>query len=416
MRPTNDQLLSERVRLFTFHDDTFGYSPNAAQYARDGFYHTGITILMKCRFCNIIFNSNRYTEITNEIHRENSPDCPLMRGFYCGNIPRDSLEIPTYYYDYRDLQEVDPVYYNYRRTLEEELEGATGERRIFDNGHDVADDGIYTISDLSTPAISDLLASNRTNDQLAAITGIDAETEEPREVLQSILDYRREIRGLYSNPIREIQAEVEMSNQDNDRQPSTSNRRVTIQPSKVEPKPKRTRVVNKGIINKRRKFYKPAHKEMRSFDARLSTFVSWPITNIAQPIALAEAGFLFTGKADHVKCYYCDLTVRDWEDKENPWVVHSYFSPKCNYLYIKRGQLFVDSVKKPSQILPISSAPEPTKDEGRYTCKICMEKEIGTVFVPCDHSVACVDCTVQIEQCPICKSEISHIVRMKMID
>jgi len=44
-------------------------------------------------------------------------------------------------------------------------------------------------------------------------------------------------------------------------------------------------------------------------------------------------------------------------------------------------------------------------------CKICMDAEINTVFLPCGHMVACLTCTKDIKQCPVCRQEISQTVR-----
>jgi len=45
-------------------------------------------------------------------------------------------------------------------------------------------------------------------------------------------------------------------------------------------------------------------------------------------------------------------------------------------------------------------------------CKICMDAEINTVFLPCGHLVACLTCTKDIKQCPVCRQEIAQTVRI----
>ncbi|XP_043927023.1 baculoviral IAP repeat-containing protein 8-like [Protopterus annectens] len=35
-------------------------------------------------------------------------------------------------------------------------------------------------------------------------------------------------------------------------------------------------------------------------------------------------------------------------------------------------------------------------------CKICMDKNICIVFIPCGHLVTCQSCAAAIEKCPIC--------------
>jgi hypothetical protein len=52
------------------------------------------------------------------------------------------------------------------------------------------------------------------------------------------------------------------------------------------------------------------------------------------------------------------------------------------------------------------------KDEDKryYECCICMDEEIGRIFLPCKHAVCCISCSKQISSCPICTSEIDEFV------
>lgn len=44
-------------------------------------------------------------------------------------------------------------------------------------------------------------------------------------------------------------------------------------------------------------------------------------------------------------------------------------------------------------------------------CKICMSEEVGVVFLPCGHLLACVYCASAISQCPLCRETIRGRVR-----
>ncbi|XP_060072902.1 baculoviral IAP repeat-containing protein 2-like [Ylistrum balloti] len=48
------------------------------------------------------------------------------------------------------------------------------------------------------------------------------------------------------------------------------------------------------------------------------------------------------------------------------------------------------------------------------TCKICLDKEVGMVFLPCGHLCACVTCAPAVQHCPICRCEIRGTVRTYM--
>jgi len=44
-------------------------------------------------------------------------------------------------------------------------------------------------------------------------------------------------------------------------------------------------------------------------------------------------------------------------------------------------------------------------------CKICMDGEVGIVFLPCGHLATCVNCAPNLEDCPVCRSAIKATVR-----
>lgn len=44
-------------------------------------------------------------------------------------------------------------------------------------------------------------------------------------------------------------------------------------------------------------------------------------------------------------------------------------------------------------------------------CKICMDEEVGVVFLPCGHLVTCVNCAPSLNDCPVCRQLIKATVR-----
>lgn len=44
-------------------------------------------------------------------------------------------------------------------------------------------------------------------------------------------------------------------------------------------------------------------------------------------------------------------------------------------------------------------------------CKICMNEEVGVVFLPCGHLLSCVQCAPAISMCPLCRETIRGRVR-----
>ena len=72
------------------------------------------------------------------------------------------------------------------------------------------------------------------------------------------------------------------------------------------------------------------------FEERLNTFTDWPHILPAEQ-SLAEAGFIFTGEGDTVKCVACDVRVREWESTDVPFEEHRKWSPDCTYLKMVKG-------------------------------------------------------------------------------
>ena len=48
------------------------------------------------------------------------------------------------------------------------------------------------------------------------------------------------------------------------------------------------------------------------------------------------------------------------------------------------------------------------------TCKICMDREIGVVFLTCGHLISCVQCAPALKDCPLCRQTIVGTVKTYM--
>jgi len=49
------------------------------------------------------------------------------------------------------------------------------------------------------------------------------------------------------------------------------------------------------------------------------------------------------------------------------------------------------------------------KIQDSFTCQCCADSAINTVFIPCGHLVCCSDCSKKVENCPLCRSDISQV-------
>uniref|UniRef100_A0A8C8RAG4 RING-type E3 ubiquitin transferase n=1 Tax=Pelusios castaneus TaxID=367368 RepID=A0A8C8RAG4_9SAUR len=187
----------------------------------------------------------------------------------------------------------------------------------------------------------------------------------------------------------------------------------------------------------------PEYPEMESEAMRLATFQNWPPYTELYPEQLARAGFFYTGQGDTVRCFYCDGSLRNWELGDDPWREHAKWFPRCEFLLQSRGREFVASIQDSyfnTLVFPVSfkwiflvdggcSGGEKIEETlsfcDRYVeqlrrlqeermCKVCMDKDVSIVFVPCGHLVVCAECAPSLRRCPICRTVIRGNVKTFM--
>lgn len=88
----------------------------------------------------------------------------------------------------------------------------------------------------------------------------------------------------------------------------------------------------------------PAHQSLVTAPARVKTFENWPTATGQSAETMADAGFFHIGRSDHVKCFYCDGGLRNWEPNDDPWFEHARWFPKCTYVVLSKGADYVQKV------------------------------------------------------------------------
>ncbi|XP_025070473.1 inhibitor of apoptosis protein-like [Alligator sinensis] len=85
---------------------------------------------------------------------------------------------------------------------------------------------------------------------------------------------------------------------------------------------------------------------------------------------------------------------------------------ECDPILYK--DLFVEKSMKYVPIEDISGLPmeeQLRRLQEERTCKVCMDKEVSIVFIPCGHLVVCKECAPSLRKCPICRGTIKGTVR-----
>ncbi|XP_025203222.1 baculoviral IAP repeat-containing protein 7-B-like [Melanaphis sacchari] len=166
------------------------------------------------------------------------------------------------------------------------------------------------------------------------------------------------------------------------------------------------------------------------------------------------------GHTDLLTCFYCGNTLSHWNETHEPWRVHVKWSKTCRYLLLKKGKSFGDMVdavdsdiinSKQLELFKLIDAQKNTlaldykmriqstkKHFGKITitntsnkiqenlfqklnhnsvpdcmmCKICCKEEIEVAIVPCGHAIACIECTLALEQCAICRISFTKLMRI----
>ena len=59
------------------------------------------------------------------------------------------------------------------------------------------------------------------------------------------------------------------------------------------------------------------------YSKRLETYKQYPTTSAVKADNLCNAGFLYEGIKDRVKCFWCDGALETWGKGDDPWVEHA---------------------------------------------------------------------------------------------
>lgn len=171
---------------------------------------------------------------------------------------------------------------------------------------------------------------------------------------------------------------------------------------------------------------KPAsYKQFVILEKRIASFKDWPVSIAQKPKELAEAGFFYTGKSDQTVCFQCGGGLKDWENNDQPWQQHAKWFPQCPFVVLQKGMEYIKEQQQQKVVesklaaeIPAAKVEDTKKEEdpldavsNQVMCKICYSKEVGVVFLPCGHMVACVNCAPVLETCAVCRMKIDAHVR-----
>ncbi|CAN7941644.1 unnamed protein product, partial [Ixodes hexagonus] len=80
---------------------------------------------------------------------------------------------------------------------------------------------------------------------------------------------------------------------------------------------------------------------------------------------------------------------------------------------IKERKQIEEALKVVTRIKKDEVKPETksTSEPAKNSCAVCLDEQKSVLFLPCQHLVTCVNCGTRVQECPMCRAEISQRIR-----
>ncbi|XP_065928478.1 baculoviral IAP repeat-containing protein 2-like [Magallana gigas] len=329
--PVCHSMNMELIRLKSFKNFPSSKSVSTLRLARQGFYYSmeyDVTICFACGCRKRDWRSGNDIEV---VHRNMSPDCPLL-----SSHPTSNIQIGNKQRNGHCINEP--------------------EQRINASGSDLSSNNNEIPSSLTSYSV---LTGNKI-------------TKEPNADRK---DNKADVQALASRKKSNDACGNDLSSSSN-RHPSllTSGSISSGNAFKTEPNidnidkkgsskaPSSNKTAN-DLLTKTRKqqdkinafirnldplginFDRPKYPSYSVLTVRVSSFADWPSSLTQTPRELAVAGFLYAGYGDYTRCFFCGGGLRNWEPGDDPWTEHARWFPKCAFVRQNKGDEFVALVQ-----------------------------------------------------------------------
>ncbi|CAF1400878.1 unnamed protein product [Didymodactylos carnosus] len=75
------------------------------------------------------------------------------------------------------------------------------------------------------------------------------------------------------------------------------------------------------------------NKQYIEISKRQATYATWPCEQPSPAVEeLVKAGFFYSGAKTIVVCFYCNGSLQNWGEKDNPMIEHARWFPHCAYI------------------------------------------------------------------------------------
>lgn len=162
------------------------------------------------------------------------------------------------------------------------------------------------------------------------------------------------------------------------------------------------------------------YEKLSHYQERLDTFKTYnfPVQISQTPHQFARAGMFYSGYGDAILCYWCGNGFIKWLPEDDPFEEHAKHFPDCHLLHLIKGPEYINRFKgqkgkrqknKPETETEELATPMPVVGK---ECVICTSAERQIAFDPCGHFITCVECSLNIQTCCMCRMEINKRVRI----
>lgn len=201
----------------------------------------------------------------------------------------------------------------------------------------------------------------------------------------------------------------------------------------------------------------PAYPRYVTTESRIRTYPSnWDTICPIPAERLADAGLFYNGPVhdpdhgsvhDAVTCFHCKRVIFNWEAGDDPWSEHQRLVDvagiQCYFLRLNsdrspatatasagasgtssatssspceehepKAAAFAEMGRKLGDLASSFEQRAASAETISGKCKVCYEKDIEILFLPCRHATVCAACAASVDRCPYCRADIESSIRI----
>ncbi|CAM6032078.1 unnamed protein product, partial [Sphagnum compactum] len=112
--------------------------------------------------------------------------------------------------------------------------------------------------------------------------------------------------------------------------------------------------------------------------------------------------------------------LKDWEPEDMPWVEHAKWAKFCYYVDFIKDSNFIEAAKSGKHLKSTTDATTTNMDTDgnvkgsihiKEMCIICSKNSSDVELLPCGHGSFCKSCSVNLDECSICKKPVDGKLR-----